>query len=201
MTTDRKLVAAASGLLDSQGEKAVTLRAVGHACGLSHNAPYKHFESRDALLAAVATADFEWLKGAFHAIGQSAASPTEKLKDALAVVVDYSVEHPARYHLLFHHPGIAAQKGELEQAAFAAFGEFLAIVEECQAARELPATPKTSLAGLLFAAMHGLIALEASGRMHPEKGLTGVGPSLELLVRLLSPHRRESPVGGRSQRK
>ena len=201
MTTDRKLVAAATALLDSQGEKAVTLRAVGHACGLSHNAPYKHFVSRDALLAAVATADFGWLKGAFHAVGQSAARPTGKLKDALAVVVGYSVEHPARYHLLFHHPGIAAQKGELEKAALAAFGEFLAIVEECQAAQELPATPKTSLAGLLFAAMHGLIALEASGRMHAEKGLTGVGRSLELLVQLLSPHQRKSPVKNKSQRK
>ena len=201
MTTDRKLVAAATALLDSQGEKAVTLRAVGHACGLSHNAPYKHFVSRDALLAAVATTDFGWLKGAFHAIGQSAIKPTAKLKDALAIVVDYSVAHPARYHLLFHHPGIAAQKGELEQAAFAAFGEFLAIVEECQATQELPATPKTSLAGLLFATMHGLIALEASGRMHAEKGLTGVGRSLELLVQLLSPHQQELPVGGKSQRK
>ena len=69
MTTDRKLVAAATALLDSQGEKAVTLRAVGHACGLSHNAPYKHFVSRDALLAAVAPADFGWLKEAFHAVG------------------------------------------------------------------------------------------------------------------------------------
>ena len=201
MTTDRKLVAAATALLDSDGERAVTLRAVGHACGLSHNAPYKHFASRDALLAAVATADFGWLKGAFHAVGRSGAKPTAKLKDALAVVVDYSVEHPARYHLLFHHPGIAAQKGELEKAALAAFGEFLAIVEACQAARELPATPKTSLASLLFATMHGLIALEASGRMHPEKGLTGVGRSLELLVHLLSPHQRESPAGGKPQRK
>ena len=201
MTTDRRLVAAATALLDSQGEKAVTLRAVGHACGLSHNAPYKHFASRDALLAAVAITDFGWLKGAFHAVGQSTIKPTRKLKDALAVVVDYSVEHPARYHLLFHHPGIAAQKGELEQAALAAFGELLAIVEECKAAQELPPTPKTNLAGLLFATMHGLIALEASGSMHAEKGLTRVSHSLELLVQLLSPHQRKSPVGNKPQRR
>ena len=194
-------MAAARALLDAEGERAVTLRAVGHACGVSHNAPYKHFESRDALLAAVAIADFAWLREAFHALGQAAAKPTAKLRDALAVVIDYSVEHPARYHLLFHNPDLAVQQGELEQAAHAAFGEFLTIVEECQAAQELPATPKTSLAGLLFATMHGLIGLEASGRMHSKKGLTGVGSSLELLVRLLSPRQRESPTESKLRRK
>jgi hypothetical protein len=39
----------------------------------------------------------------------------------------------------------------------------------------------------LFATVHGLISLEASGRMKREKGLTGVMLSLELLVRLLTP--------------
>jgi AcrR family transcriptional regulator len=55
MTTHKKLIAAAKRLLDTGGDQAVTLRAVGHACGISHNAPYKHFKNRDALLAAVAT--------------------------------------------------------------------------------------------------------------------------------------------------
>ncbi len=179
-------------MLDRGGEDAVTLRAVGHAAGISHNAPYKHFESRDALLAAVAAADFALLTTAFRAARQSTAAPAAKLMDALQVVVDFSVDHPARYRLLFNDPAIAAQKGELERSALAAFGEFTGIVEEGQVARALPDIPNTTLAGLLFAAMHGLIALKASGRMHPEKGLTGVRSSLELLVGLLSPRRKGS---------
>ncbi len=43
---DRRLIIAAIALLDSGGEGAVTLRTVGHASGIPHNAPYKHFESR-----------------------------------------------------------------------------------------------------------------------------------------------------------
>ena len=46
MTTDRRLIVAAIALLDSGGEGAVTLRTVGHASGISHNARYKHFQSR-----------------------------------------------------------------------------------------------------------------------------------------------------------
>ena len=187
MTTDKKLILAATALLDSGGEDAVTLRAVGHASGISHNAPYKHFKSRDALLAAVATADFVMLTKGFRAVRQSSIKPTAKLMKALNVVVDFSVNHPARYRLLFNDPAIAAQKGELERTALAAFGEFIVIVQECQAAQALPDIPDTTLAGLLFATLHGLIALRESGRMHPEKGLSGVQSSLKTLVHLLSP--------------
>ena len=46
VTMDGRLIIAATALLDSAGEGAVTLRTVGHASGIPHNAPYKHFESR-----------------------------------------------------------------------------------------------------------------------------------------------------------
>ena len=42
------------GLLDEGGVDHVTLREVGRRAGVSHNAPYKHFESKEALLAAIA---------------------------------------------------------------------------------------------------------------------------------------------------
>ena len=168
----------------------MTLRAVGHAIGVSHNAPYRHFKNRDALLAAVAIDDFEMLMTAFRDIRRQEAQPTAKLTGALKIVVDYSYAHPARYRLLFNDPGIAAQGGDLETTALGAFGEFVAIVEECQRAGDLPDIPNTKLAALLFATLHGLIALEVSGRMHPEKGLTGVVPSLELLIQLLSSSQR-----------
>ena len=98
----------------------MTLRAVGHASGISHNAPYKHFKNRDALMAAVATADFVLLSEAFRSVRQSSAQPGAMLMNALKVVIDFSVEHPARYRLLFSNPAIAAQKGDLERTAFTA---------------------------------------------------------------------------------
>lgn len=201
MTTDKKLIAAASALLDSGGEDAVTLRAVGHAAGVSHNAPYKHFKSRNALLAAVATVDFQILADSFRSIRQSSSGPTEKLTNALNIVIGYSSERPAHYRLLFSDPNIAAQGGHLERAALTAFGEFIAIVQECQSAQELPDIPDTNLAGLLFASMHGLIALEASGRMRPEKGLTSVRHSMDLLIQLLSPQQKNYKNGPRRRMK
>ena len=188
MTTDKKLIAAAAALLDSGGQDALTIRAVGHAAGVSHNAPYKHFKNRSALLAAVAIVDFEALADSFKTIRQSFSKPTSKLTRALKHVVDYSSEHPAHYRLLFNDPEIAAQGGDLEQAALKAFGEFVSIVQECQSAQELPALSNTKLAGLLFATMHGLIALKANGILRPEKGLSSVDEGIKLMVRLLAPN-------------
>jgi AcrR family transcriptional regulator len=185
LTTDKKLVAAAAALLDAGGESAVTLRAVGHAVGVSHNAPYKHFKDRGALLAAVAIADFEILTDEFVAIRNSDDGPLRKFKRALDVFIIYGHKYPARYRLLFSDPDIAAQGGHLEQAALKTFFEFAGIVAACQTSRDLPATPNAELTGLVFATLHGLIDLESGGRMRQEKGLSSPSESMQLLTNLL----------------
>ena len=187
MSTDKRLVAAAAALLDAGGEDAVTLRAVAQASGVSHNAPYKHFESRNALLAAVAMADFAKLRDGFRKVRGSTRSPTAKLMKGLHVMLDFSYKHRARYSILFNNPNIAAATGELKQTAGGAFQEFVGIVEACQAAGALPDAPGTTVASLLFATMQGLISIESNGGMHAEKGLHGVEESLKSWIELIAP--------------
>lgn len=187
MTTDKRLIEAAAKLLDAGGEEAVTLRAVGHAAGVSHNAPYKHFANRSALLAAVATVSFADLAEAMAAIRRSAQTPIEKLLATLDLFMGYSREHPARYRLLFNNPETAAAGGELKAKALETFEHFRSIVQECQEANDLPAAPSGTLASLIFATTHGLLAIEGNGQLHPEKGLSSVKGSLEILLALLAP--------------
>lgn len=165
----------------------MTLRAVGHAAGLSHNAPYKHFANRSALLAAVATVSFTDLSREMAAIRQSPRPPIDKLMAALRLFVDYSHERPARYRLLFNNPETAAAGGELKTVALETFGHFRSIVQECQQAGDLPDAPSETLASLVFATTHGLLAMEGNGQLHPEKGLSSVKASMEILLALLAP--------------
>lgn len=44
-----------------------------------------------------------------------------------------------------------------------------------------------TVASLLFATMHGLMAIQSIGGMHPEKGLNGKESSLRILLELISP--------------
>jgi AcrR family transcriptional regulator len=187
MKTGEKLIEVAADLLDAGGEDAVTLRAVGQAAGLSHNAPYKHFASRGALLAAVATASFEELAKEAGALRISGRPPSEKLLAAIQLFIDYSRQRPGRYRLLFNNPDTAAAGGELKIKAVATFEEFRLIVEECQQAGDLPSAPSHTLASLIFAGAQGLLAMEANGQLHPEKGLSSVEASMKALLELLSP--------------
>ena len=186
MTTSRRIIDAAASLLDSGGESAVTLRAVGLASGISHNAPYKHFEDRSALLAAVATRDFGTLNESFLEAGKGRARPLAKLRRALQAFVEYGQNYPARYRLLFSDPEIAAHGGELEAAALQCFGTFAELIAECQEAGQLPHVPAAHLAGLIYASVHGLIDLESGGRLKSEKGFQTVTQSVDLLLSVLS---------------
>ncbi len=191
MKTSERILESAAALLDAGGTSAVTLRAVGQVSGVSHNAPYKHFVNRDSLLAALATQEFQKLAAAFFAFGQEKVQPLTKLKRALQAFSQYGRDYPGRYQLLFSDPDIAKHEGALSQAAMASFSAFALLVAECQKAGALPAVPTPALAGLLYASVHGLIDLEASGRMKTEKGFMSVTEGIALLLKVLAPEKNE----------
>lgn len=186
MKTDRRLIEAAKDLLDQGGENAVTLRAIAQAVGLSHNAPYKHFADRRAILEAVAIDDFKYLTKIFEEVRQTRAKPINKFKEALKRFVSYSQSYPARYRLLFSNPDIGASGGEVQTAAFATFAEFSAIIKECQDVNALPALPNAELTGLVYATVHGLIDINAGGRFRTKKGFSTILDSVGLFLRLIT---------------
>ena len=192
MKTSGRILESAAALLDSGGIAAVTLRAVGQASGVSHNAPYKHFKNRDSLLGALAMQEFQKLAAAFTALGQEKVQPLTKLKRALQTFSEYGRDYPSRYQLLFSDPEIARQEGELQRAAMASFSAFALLVAGCQKAGVLPGVPTPALAGLLYASVHGLVDLQASGRMKSEKGFMTVSDGIALLLKVLTTEKNEA---------
>lgn len=186
MTMRERLVEAAATLLDAGGDAAVTLRAVGRAAGVSHNAPYRHFADRAALLAGVAERDFMALTDAFAAIGEERGSPLDRFRRALDAFVDYGTANPDRYRLLFGDPAIASHGGGLEATALGTFAAFARLVADAQESRDLPAMDTAALAGLIFASVHGLIDLQSGGRLRAEKGITDGRKGVATLMALLT---------------
>lgn len=186
MKTERRLIEAAKNLLDQGGESAVTLRSIAQAIGLSHNAPYKHFDDRRSILEAVAIDDFDFLTKMFNEVRRTDAEPIAKLKGALKKFVSYSQNYPARYHLLFSDPAIGRSGEKVQAAAFATFTEFSAIVGECQEVNALPSLPNAELTALIHAAVHGLIDINAGGRFRTEKGFSTVSDGIERFLELIA---------------
>jgi len=183
-TTKEQLVSAASKLLDSGGQHAVTLRAVAEQVGVSHNAPYRHFPSRSALLAAVAERDFDRLRQAFEDQVSAGHDAETALRNAAAALIEYAVQHKARYRLLFSDPGLLPEPS-LRHAALGSFQAFGLIVSRCQREGILPAIDAVSLTGLIYAALHGAIDLELGGRASESKGLGSIEATVGLLFHLL----------------
>src|SRR5271154_7271500 len=83
----RALVDAAAQLVSCCGPTAVSLREVARIVGVSHNAPYRHFPTREALLAAVAAYGFELLFEGMSKIEDTAA-PEQQLAACCRGYVD-----------------------------------------------------------------------------------------------------------------
>ena len=182
-TTRAQIISAAAALLDSGGLAGVTLRAVAERVGVSHNAPYRHFDDRSALLGAVVEQDFRHLQKAFEDAGEDA-DDGSALRRACAALIDYARRHPARYRLLFSDPGLPPDPC-LRNSAFASFKAFEHIVARCQADAVLPQADTVSLTGLVYATIHGAIDLELGGRASGAKGLGDIDATVALLFDLL----------------
>lgn len=122
----RALVAAARALLEEAGPEALSLRDVARRVGVSHNAPYRHFPTKQALLAAVAAEGFATLSARMTALSVApgpTAPPGPAAPPGLAggfrCYLGFAREQPGLFRLMFEGTGKSADpalRTESEQA-------------------------------------------------------------------------------------
>ena len=61
------LIRAGLEILENEDAHALSLRKVARQAGVSHAAPYRHFEDKNSLLSAIATQGFQLLSAAMQA--------------------------------------------------------------------------------------------------------------------------------------
>jgi AcrR family transcriptional regulator len=140
------LLRAAGKTLEKEGAGALSLRAAARNAGVSHNAPYRHFEDRDALLAALAAEGFELLGEAMR---------DHSGREMGEAYVRFALTHPQRFRLMFGGVLPMAQHPQLGEAASRAYEALLGAFKELPNA-ELAAAAAWSL-------VHGLAHLVLDG--------------------------------------
>lgn len=156
------LVERAIALLEG-GERPADLsvRSLAADLGVSPAAPYRHFASHEALLAAIAARGFERLDVALEPAGGD-------LEALGAAYLEFAVAHPQLYRAMFALPrDRAAGDPALATASNRAY-ERLRSAVECRrdvAAGRLPG-PTATLAA--WAYVHGLASLAIDGLVAPE---------------------------------
>jgi AcrR family transcriptional regulator len=156
----RALVDAATHLLDRRGIAGVTLRGAAREAGVSQAAPYRHFASKDALLAAVAGESFRALNDTLEAAAAGmAADPVRRLAVVAGAYLRFAVEHPARYRLMWSPTPSGRDHPGLHAAAGAAGGALLRLVQECGRDGHLGPGSEVEALFAIWALLHGVAAL------------------------------------------
>lgn len=94
---DRKaqILAVAADLFAQRGFHGVSIAELGAACGFSGPAIYRHFRSKDAVLAAMLVGISEELLTVGRERVAAAGSPAEALEALIAWHTDFALDHPA----------------------------------------------------------------------------------------------------------
>jgi AcrR family transcriptional regulator len=117
----RALVGAAAKIVAKQGAGAVTLREVARLAGVSHNAPYRHFESLSALLAAVATEGFEEFGARLREAADAEPDAKQRRMAIGRAYLSFALDNPKLYLLMFGAELDKVKHPELRAAAADAF--------------------------------------------------------------------------------
>ena len=96
-------IAEALRIIEDAGLEALSLREVARRLGVSHQAPYKHFPSRDHILAELLARCFEEFAG-FLEQRQTGKSASDDLSGMGRQYMTYARLHPVKYRLMFNTP-------------------------------------------------------------------------------------------------
>jgi AcrR family transcriptional regulator len=157
----RALIDTALAMVTEEGAWNFTLREVARRAGVSHAAPYNHFEDKSALLAEVAALGFQSLREALEAAaGEQPRSARQALARVGAAYVRFGVEHPAHYRLMFGAElADKARYPALQEASDAAFAVLTGVLERGQASGQVRREPVLDQALAAWSLVHGLATL------------------------------------------
>ena len=183
-TFRERLCDVAEQLFAAHGPDGVTMRQLAEALGVSAMTPYRYFQDKDAILAAVRTR-------AFTRFAQAMETAWENLRNAGGVphqpggpYIDFALNNPASYRMMF----------DTYQPTTSAYPDLVKAMERARKTMTMgwkdmagrgQFTGDVELAGHLhWSALHGAVMLELAGLLRePMNARAIAGPAIRALMR------------------
>jgi AcrR family transcriptional regulator len=165
------LLDAGLDLLAERGIDGFTLREVARRAGVSHAAPYHHFPEHGALVRAIVAESFDLLGSALsEAAGGAGDEPLDRIAAMGRAYVDFALDHPQRYRLMFRSELSRAGDSEVptdaDAAGATAFGALMTAVQDAADQGLLrEGTDAGGAAVAAWASVHGLASLILEGAL------------------------------------
>ena len=152
-------VVEALAIVAESGLHKLSLREVARRLGVSHQAPYKHFASRDHILAEIVRRAFDHFAAALDARVRIA-DPALDFRSMGLAYLDYALAHPLEYQLMFGAPLPPPERHpEMMRSARHAFCLLRDGLARAAAAKGAAAVDLDAEAMFVWAAIHGLASL------------------------------------------
>ncbi|HCK20348.1 MULTISPECIES: TetR/AcrR family transcriptional regulator [Thalassospira] len=165
------LLQQAENILIDEGPAGLSLRRLARLTGVSEAAPYRHFDGKDGILAAVAIAAFERFAEQLETAAASTENHEERIMALGAAYVQFAVENPQHFRLIFgrERPPLD-QYPELRDAADNAFDVLQRAVTSVDRKAEMTLAEAASAYNRALAAWsraHGIAMLVIDGMIVP----------------------------------
>ncbi len=161
------LIRAGAEILYEEGTAALTLRKVAARAGVSHSAPYAHFDDKQALIAAISTDGFQKL---FDLLSNTMAmhrdNPTTLLREVAWAYLQFAQEDPARFKVMFS--GILKEEHQYPELVATSHKTFSLVVELVSLGQQtglLHEGPQDAIAVSVWSLVHGFTELLVEGQI------------------------------------
>jgi AcrR family transcriptional regulator len=168
----QSLINAAIALISEEGINDLSLRQVARRVGVSHNAPYRHFEDKEALLAAVAEQGFQSLRVAMETARQVIPPDSPQRLEAIGIAyVHFALAHPFHYRLMFGDYRCNLSKySALAETAQQSFMVLVSTIREGQIAGIFRLADPVDMARVAWSLVHGQSMLGLDNKLQVKQG-------------------------------
>lgn len=183
----RTLLETALAIVEEQDTSVLTLREVARRAGVTHSAPYHHFPTKAALLAALAEEGYRTLyTEQLQAAAKAGADPIARLEALGVAYVQFANQHRGYFRVMFRNDagGWADFPAVLELAQLS-----FALITTTGAEARQAAGIEIDFVEMTLAAwslVHGLATLWVDGPLRRHSVLTGNRPIEELASRIVA---------------
>ncbi len=181
---------AAAELFREHGYERFSLRQVAERIGYSPTTIYLYFADKDDLLFTVADVGFTRFGEQLVAAAASTANPTGRLAALGRAYIDFSIQNPAYYQLMFMQRGdflMAQRDGECEPR-IDSFGVLQQAVHDAIDTGALRPGDTARYADALWALVHGTVAMAIAMPFFPaERARAAAEAGFALLLDAMQP--------------
>lgn len=168
----REILDAALELIAARGVEALSIRELARRAGVTHQAPYHHFQDRAAILAALAQEGFGLMRDALVAAVAAAPAGADARFEACGLgYVQFAIEHKAYFRVMFRPESHTPRRAEVRRASLEAMQVLIDVVVAAQAAGVAPAGDPMPLVLTSWSTAHGVAALLVDGMFARSFGL------------------------------